>query len=46
MAEEDNYHKGLWCWLKRIFCQEGWCQSCWLFKKWDELIDKTEEING
>lgn len=27
-------HKGEWCWLKDIFCQEGWCRDCQIYLDW------------
>jgi|GEM_PF-4598688 len=42
MAVELENHKGEWCVIKRgIFCQEGYCSECQIYK--DNLKMTKEE---
>lgn len=31
--ELTRNNKGTWCWVKPIFCQEGECFNCQIFKE-------------
>ena len=49
-----DYHKGNWCALRILFCQEGYCSECdtyWQFFRrlelsWENIIERMEERNN
>ena len=36
-------HKGQWCKIKNILCQEGWCKNCIIYRKRNILEVLTED---
>ena len=38
-------HKGQWCIYKDVFCQEGYCTECEIYKKYIEELKVRGYIN-
>jgi len=42
----QEYHKGSFCIYTSIFCQEGYCAECDIYRKRQAVFKNTDRIGG